>query len=112
MMPLGTRRLRDRRIEKTHPLLMDEFLMDTNPKMKSKTDAPEQLGDIAEKGAKQSKEAFKKMSAASGQAAEVMKNCSSIRRQLKGAQGYNNKSFEFTHANSNAAFDFAKGCLV
>jgi phasin len=85
---------------------MEEFLMDTNPKMKSRTDAPEQLSDIAEKGAKQSKEAFEKVSAATGQAAEVMKNCCST--AVKGAQDYNNKLFEFTHANSRAAFDFAK----
>lgn len=81
--------------------------MDTNLKMKSKTDGrPEEFRDIAEKGAKQSKEAFEKMSAATGQAAEVMKNCCST--AVKGVQDYNNKLFEFTHANSNAAFDFAK----
>jgi phasin len=90
----------------THTLLVEEFVMDTNPKMKSKTDAPEQFRDIGEKSAKQSKEVFEKMSAASGQAADVMKNCCST--AVKGAQDYNNRLFEFTHANSNAAFDFAK----
>ena len=80
--------------------------MDTNPKTKSKTDAPEQFRDMAEKGATQSKEAFEKMSAATGQAADVMKNCYST--AVKGVQDYNNKLIEFTHANTKAAFDFAQ----
>ena len=49
--------------------------MESNPKAKSKTDAPEQLREIAEKGAAQSKEAFEKMSAASGHAADAMQHC-------------------------------------
>jgi phasin len=80
--------------------------METNPRTKSKTDAPEQFREMAEKGAAQTKEAFEKMSAASGQAADVMKNCYST--ALKGAQDYNNKVIEFTHANTKAAMDFAQ----
>ena len=34
--------------------------MDMNPKTKSKTDAPQQFHDMAEKGATQSKEVFEK----------------------------------------------------
>ena len=47
--------------------------MDMNPKTKSRTDVAEQFGDMAEKGATQSKEALEKMSAATGRAADVMK---------------------------------------
>jgi phasin len=80
--------------------------MDINPKTKSKTDAPQQFHDMAEKGATQSKEVFEKMSAATGQAANVMQNCYST--ALKGAQDYNSKFIEFTQANTNAAVDFAQ----
>ena len=80
--------------------------MNTNPKTKSKTDAPEQFREMAEKGATQSKEAFEKMSAASGQAADVMQNC--YLAAVKGVQDYNNKLIEFTHANTKTAFDFAQ----
>ena len=51
--------------------------MDTHLKTKSRTDVAEQFGDMAKKGATQSKEALEKMSAATGQAADVMKNCCS-----------------------------------
>ena len=80
--------------------------MDKNPKTKSRTDTPEQLRDMAEKGATQTKEAFEKMSAATSQAANVMKNCYST--AIKGAQDYNNKLIEFTQANTKVAFDFAQ----
>ena len=80
--------------------------METSPKTKSKTDAPEQFREMVEKGATQSKEAFKKMSAATSQAADVIKNCCST--AVKGAQDYNNKLIEFTQANTKAAFDFAQ----
>ena len=84
--------------------------MDTNFKPKSanfpKSDAPKQVRDIAETGAAQSKEAFEKMSAATTEAANLMKNCYSTAG--KGAQDYNNKVIEFTHANTNAAFDFVQ----
>ena len=84
--------------------------MDTNFKPKSaslaKSDAPKQLRDIAETGAAQSKEAFEKMSAATTEAANLMKNCYST--AVKGAQDYNNKVIEFTHANTNSAYDFVQ----
>ena len=80
--------------------------MDTNPKTKSKTDATEQFRDMTEKGATQSKEAFEKMSAATAQTADVMKNCYST--AVKGIQDYNNKLIEFTHANTKTAVDFAQ----
>ena len=80
--------------------------MDTNPKTKSKTDATEQFRDMTEKGATQSKEAFEKMSAATAQTADVMKNCYST--AVKGIQDYNNKLIEFTDANTKTAVDFAQ----
>jgi phasin len=79
--------------------------MDVNTKTKSKTDASEQFREIAENGAAQSKKAFDTVSAATGEAANVMKNCYST--AIKGAQDYNNKVIEFTRANTNAVFDFA-----
>ena len=80
--------------------------MNTNPKTKSTTDAPEQFRERAGKGATQSKEAIEKMSAASGQAAEVMQSC--YLAAVKGVQDYNNKLIEFTHANTKTVFDFSQ----
>jgi phasin len=80
--------------------------MNPNPQTKSRPDAPEQLREMAEKGAAQSKEVFEKMSAASGQAADVMQHCYSA--AVKGMQDYNKKLLEFTHTNTKAAFDFAQ----
>ena len=80
--------------------------MDTNPKTKSKTDATEQFRDMTEKGATQSKEAFERMSAATAQTADAMKNCYST--AVKGIQDYNSKLIEFTDANTKTAVDFAQ----
>jgi phasin len=80
--------------------------MDINIKTKTKTDVTQQFREMAEKGATQSKEAFEKMNAATGQAANVMQNWYSI--ALKGAQDYNSKLTEFTQANIHAAMDFAQ----
>jgi phasin len=77
-----------------------------DPKMKSKTNPTQQFRDMGEKGATQSKEAFEKMSAATGEAANVMQNCYST--AVKGVQDYNNKFIEFAHVNSSAAFDFSQ----
>ena len=80
--------------------------MDTNPKTRSKVDATEQFRDMTEKGATQSKEVFEKMSAATAQTADALKNCYST--AVKGIQDYNNKLIEFTDANTKTAFDFAQ----
>jgi len=69
-----------------------------------KTAAPRAFSEMAEKGAMQSKETYEKMSAASTEAADLIKTSSST--ALKGMQDYNNKFLEFAHANTNAAFDF------
>ena len=79
--------------------------MNTNPKTKSKTEAPEQFLEMAEKGATQSR-GVAKMSATAGRAAEVMQNCYSA--AVKGMQDYNSKLLEFANANTKAAFDFAQ----
>jgi phasin len=89
-----------------HTLKMEKFLMDANTRTKSKIDAPEQFRDMAERGAAQTKEALEKMTAVTGEAADIMKNCCST--AVKGAQDYNNKFFEFARANTNIAFDFAQ----
>jgi hypothetical protein len=70
---------------------MEKFLMDANTRTKSKIDAPEQFRDMAERGAAQTKEALEKMTAVTGEAADIMKNCCST--AVKGAQDYNNKFF-------------------
>ena len=61
---------------------------------------------MAEESATQSKEVYEKMTAATGQTADVMQNC--CLAAVKGVQDYNNKLIEFTHANTKAAFDFAQ----
>jgi phasin len=59
---------------------------------------------MTEKGTTQAKEAYEKMSVASTEAADLIQN--SYLTAVKGVQDYNNKFFEFTHENTNAAFDF------
>ena len=57
-------------------------------------------------GARQTKQAFEKMGAATSEAADLVKtSCSS---SLKAVQDYNIKFMEFAHANTNATFDFAQ----
>ncbi|MFZ0400631.1 MAG: phasin family protein [Pseudolabrys sp.] len=80
--------------------------MNTNPKTKSKADAAEEFRNMAEKSATQSKEVYEKMSAATGQTADIMQDC--FLAAVRGVQDYNNKLIEFTHANTKAAFDFAQ----
>ena len=57
-------------------------------------------------GSAQAKEVFEKMSAATGEAATLIKN--SYSTAIKGAQDYNNKILEFAQTNSEAAFGFAQ----
>ena len=57
-------------------------------------------------GSAQAKEAFEKMSAATGEAAALIKN--SYSTAIKGAQDYNNKVLEFAQTNTEAAFGFAQ----
>ena len=60
----------------------------------------------AHKESAQTKPSYDRMSAATTEAADLVKaSCSTA---LKGARDYNNKFMEFAHANSNAAFDFVQ----
>jgi phasin len=68
------------------------------------TDAPRAFSEMAEKGTMQTQEAYKKMTGASTETADLMKASSAS--ALKGLQDYNNKFLEFAHKNSNAAFGF------
>jgi phasin len=76
----------------------------TKPVSSPMTDAPQAFREMAEEGTTQAKEAYEKMSAATTEAADLIKN--SYSTAFKGVQDYNNKFIEFAHANSNAAFDF------
>jgi phasin len=51
-------------------------------------------------------ETYEKMTAATTEAADVIKN--TYWTAIKGAQDYNNKLIEFTQANTNAAYDFVQ----
>src|SRR6195256_4736996 len=79
-------------------IIKEQCLMNTSTNTTSarspSTAAPQQLRDRAETGAKQSKEAFEKIGAATTEAAEAMTNCCST--ALKGMQEYNSKVAEFT----------------
>jgi phasin len=71
-----------------------------------KTSEPQAFSDMAQKGAAQTKQTYERMSAATTEAADLMKaSCSTA---LKGARDYNNKFMEFAHTNTNAAFDFVQ----
>ena len=84
--------------------------MNTNtkptPARSPSTDAPQQLRGMAEASAKQSKETFEKIGAATTEAAEMMTNCAST--ALKGMQEYNSKLAEFTQANTKSAVEFVQ----
>jgi len=61
------------------------------------------LGDMAEKSTSQAKDNLDKMSAAAGEAANLMSGTYST--TFKGAQDFNAKVLNFAHANINAAFE-------
>ena len=81
-------------------------MINSNPKSASSpnTNAPQQLREITEKGAEQSKEFLGKISSATNEAANVMQTCCST--ALKGMQDYNSKVAEFTHDNTKSYADF------
>jgi phasin len=76
----------------------------TKPVGPPKTDTPQALGDMVEKGTTQANEAYEKMSTATADAVDLITNTHST--AVKGVQQYNIKFIEFGHANINAAFDF------
>jgi phasin len=77
----------------------------TKPASALRADATQAFRATAEKGA-QAKEAFEKMSGATAEATDLIKNCYST--AVKGAQDYNTKVIEFAQANTEAALDFVQ----
>src|SRR5664279_2760032 len=76
------------------------------PASSSKIDATQAFRATAEKGTAQAQEAFEKVSAATAEATDLIKN--SYSTAIKGAQDYNNKVIEFAQANTKAALDFVQ----
>ncbi len=79
---------------------------DTKSAAISKKNAPEAFREIVEKGTTQAKETYENMTAASTEAADVIKN--GYWTAVKGVEDYNSKFIEFARANTNAAFDFVQ----
>jgi phasin len=79
---------------------------DTKPAANSKKDAPQAFLEIAEKGTTQAKKTYENMTAASTEAADLIK--SSYWTAVKGVEDYNSKFIEFARANTNATFDFVQ----
>jgi phasin len=71
--------------------------------MTAQADAPRVLREVAETSAAQAKENFEKLSAAAGDAANLLKN--GYAATFKGTQDYSAKVLEFTNANISAAVE-------
>ena len=78
----------------------------TKPVSSPMKDAPQAFSEMAEDGTTQAKEAYEKMSTATTEAADLIKN--SYSTAVKGVEDYNNKFIEFARANTNVAFDFVE----
>jgi phasin len=76
------------------------------PASSSKLDATQVFRATAEKGTAQAKEAFEKVSAATAEATDLIKN--SYSTAVKGAQDYNTKVIEFVQTNTKATVDFVQ----
>ena len=74
------------------------------PASSPKMDVTQAFRATTEKGTGQAKEAFEKMSGATAEATDLIKN--SYSTAVKGAQDYNTKVIEFAQANTEAARDF------
>jgi phasin len=85
---------------------MDKNTETTATKPASLPNGPEAFRDMAEKGATQAKETYENMTAASTEAADLIKN--SYWTAVKDVEDYNSKFIEFARANTNAAFDFVQ----
>jgi phasin len=68
--------------------------------------APQAFREMAESGTKQAKETYDKISAATTDAADLIKN--SYSTAVEGVHAYNNKLIEFANANINTTFDFVQ----
>ena len=88
--------------------MMDSTTKTTTAKPASspKMDATQAFRATAEKGSAQAKEAFEKMTGATAEATDFIKN--SYSTAVKGAQDYNTKVIEFAQANTQAALDFVQ----
>ena len=75
----------------------------------TRRDATEPFSAMAENGSAQAKEVFEKMSAATADAAALIKN--SYSTAIKGGQDYNNKVLEFARTNTEDDFGFAQNFL-
>ena len=78
----------------------------TKPVSSPRTDAIQAYRAMAENGSAQAREAFEKMSAATAEANDLIKN--SYSTAVKGAQDYNTKFIEFAQTNTESAFDFVQ----
>ena len=78
----------------------------TKPASSPRMDATQAFRATAENGSAQAKEAFEKMSTATAEATDLIKN--SYSTAVKGAQDYNTKFIEFAQTNTEAAFDFVQ----
>jgi hypothetical protein len=74
--------------------------------VKTATGTPEALRDLAEKSAAQAKENLETMSAAAGEATDLLKH--GYATTVKGTQDYGTKVLEFTNANIKAAVEHAR----
>jgi hypothetical protein len=72
---------------------------------KTGTDASEALRDVAEKSVAQSKEDLEVLTAAAGDATNLLKH--NYATTVKGTQDYSAKVLEFTNANASAAIEQA-----
>ena len=80
--------------------------MTTKPASSPKMDATQAFRATAEKGSAQAKEVFEKMSGATVEAADLIKD--SYSTAVKGVQVYNTKVIEFAQANTEAALGFVQ----
>jgi len=85
---------------------MDHQTKTTKPIGSSRTDASQVIRDTAASGSAQAQAAFEKVSAATSEASNLLKD--SYSTTVKGVQEYNTKAIEFARANTEAAFDFAQ----
>ncbi len=78
----------------------------TKPASSPRADAIQTYSATVEHGSAQAKEAFEKISAATAEATDLIKN--SVATAVKGAQDYNNKVIEFTQTNTKVALEFVQ----
>lgn len=72
----------------------------------AKIDATQAFRATAEEGTAQAKEVFEKVSAATAEATDLIKN--TVSTAVKGAQDYNNKLIEFAQTNTKVALKFVQ----